>query len=80
MKALSLVGRGFRGHPHDHSGHHDILAGSREDRCVLLGLLDLIIYAAYPRPRALGVEVLRARASIVAAFVSLIGFMGPGSF
>ena len=80
MDVLPLIGRGFRGHPHDHGGCHDILAILREDRRIPLTLLDLIIYMARLRPRAIGVKVLRGRASIVATFVGLIGFMGPSSF
>ena len=80
MNALSLVGRGFRGCLHDHGGHYDILAGSREDGCLPLALLDLIVYTACSLPHALSIEVLWARASIVAAFIGLIGFTGLGSF
>ena len=80
MDALSLVGRGIRGHPHDHSYYHDILAESREDGHLPLALLDLIIHMACPCPRALSIKVLWARASIVAAFVGLISFTGHGSF
>ena len=80
MDTLPLIGRGFRGHPHDHGSCHDFLAGSREDGRIPLALLDLIIHMACPCPRAFIVEVLRARASIVVAFIGLISFMGPGSF
>ena len=80
MDVLSFIDRGFRGLSHDHGSRRDVVAGSREDGCLPLALLDLIVYTACPLPRALGVEVLRARASVVIAFIGLIGFMGPGSF
>jgi hypothetical protein len=72
MDALSLVDQGFKGRPHDHGGRRDIQASSREDGRLPLALLDLIIYTVCPCPRALGVIVLRARASVIAAFVGLI--------
>jgi hypothetical protein len=80
MDSLSLGNRWVRDHPHDNGGHHDILAGSREDGHLPLALLDLIIYTMCSRPLTLSVEVLRARASIVAVFIGLISFVGPGSF
>jgi hypothetical protein len=80
MSALSSVGRGFRGHSHDHGVCRNILASSREDRHLPLALLDLIIYAACLRPRTLSIEVLQARAPVVTAFISLLNFTGPGLF
>jgi hypothetical protein len=80
MDALSLVGQGFRGRLYDHGGRYDILASSWEDERLPLALLDLIVHTTCPRPRALSVEVLRARASVVAMFIGLISFMGPSSF
>jgi hypothetical protein len=80
VDALSFVGRGFRSHLHDHGGRHDVLSSSREDRCFRLALLDLVVHTACPCPRALSVIVLQARASVVMAFVGLLGFTGPGSF
>ena len=80
MDMLHLDNRGFRGHPHDHGGCHDILAILREDRRIPLTLLDLIIYMAHPCPRALSVEVLRARAFIIMVFIGLIRIIGPNPF
>jgi len=80
MDMLSLIDQGFRGHPHDHGGHYDILAGSREDGCLPLALLDLVIHTAYPRLRTLNIKVLQARASIITMLIGLISFTGPGSF
>jgi hypothetical protein len=80
MDVLSLIGRGLRGRPHDHGGRCDVLAGSREDGCLPPARLDLIIHTTYPRPRAFSVKVLRARASVVTAFVGLISFTSPSSF
>jgi hypothetical protein len=79
MNALSLIGRGLKGRPYDQGGRHDIMAGSGEDRCLPLALLDLIIYSARPCPCDLSIEVLWDRASVVVAFIGLISFMGPGS-
>ena len=80
MDALSFISQGFRGHSHDHGSHHDILAGSGEDGCLPLALLDLVIYVECPRPCALSVEVLWAGASVVVVFIGLLDFMGPSSF
>ena len=80
MDMLSFIDQGLRGHSHDHGGRCDVLAGLREFRCLPPALLDLIVHLVCPRSHALGVEVLRARASIVVAFIGLISFMGPGSF
>ena len=80
MNALSLIGRGFRGRLHDHGGHCDVLSGSREDGCLPLALLDLIIYTACLCLRALSIEVVRARASIAASFIGLTSFIRLGSF
>ena len=80
MDAFSLASRGSKGCLHDHGGRYDVLAGSREDGCLPLALLDLIIHTASPCPCALNVEVLRARASLVAVLVGLISFTGLGLF
>ena len=80
MDVLSLVDRGFRGHPHDHGSYHDVLAGSREDGRIPLALLDLIIDVACPCPCALGVEVWWARTSTGMMFIGLLGFTSLGSF
>jgi hypothetical protein len=80
MDMLSFIGRGFKCRSHDHGGCPNILAGSRKDRHLPLVLLDLIVYTACPCPCALSVEVLRARASVVATFMGLISFATPSSF
>ena len=80
MDALSLIGRGFMGYPNDHGYHRDVLAASREDGCLPLALLDLIIHTVCMGPCPLSVEVLRATASIVAVYIGLICFSCPGSF
>jgi hypothetical protein len=56
MDAFSLVDQGFRGHPQDHGGRRDVLAGLRENGHLPLALLDLIIHTACPR--ALDIKVL----------------------
>jgi hypothetical protein len=71
VNMLSSIVRGFRDRSHDHGGCHDILAGSREDGRLSLALLDLIIHAVCPCLRALGIEVLRARASVITALVGI---------
>jgi hypothetical protein len=45
-----------------------------------LSLLDLIIHAACPHPRALSIKVLRAGAFVIVTFIGLTSFTGPGSF
>jgi hypothetical protein len=80
MYAPFLIGRGLRGHPHDHGGYRDILASSREDWRFPLTLLDLIIHTVCPCPCTLSIEVLRAGASVVVVCVGLISFPCPGSF
>ena len=80
VDALSFLSRWLRVRSHDHGGRCNILAGPREDGCLPPTLLDLIVHSACPRPRALGIEVLQARASVFVAFVGQISFLSHGSF
>ena len=78
MNALSLIAHGFGSRSQDHGRCSDIVAGSGEDGCIPLAVLDLLVHMACPC--ALGVEVLWTRASAIVTFVGLVGLMNLGSF